>query len=231
MRRLDIIRVLGVVSAGKEARIYRAVTREGSELALKIYLTSTREFRKSIWKYIIGDPRFEREKITSSKKLMALWARKEYKNLRELFEAGVRVPEPRGVLENIVAMEFIGEEGRPAPSLRENPPQTSEEALELFNTLIHYVELSFCEAELVHADLSEYNVLVWRGRPVIIDVGQAVSIKHPNALEFLIKDLSNLTRYFGRELGLDVPQPSALLEVVTRCSERRRDRSAPLRST
>jgi len=53
---------------------------------------------------------------------------------------------------------------------------------------------------LVHADLSEYNIMIWKEKPVIFDVGQSVLIKHPMADRFLRRDLENLHRYFKRQV-------------------------------
>ncbi len=219
MRRLNLRKIYGVVSAGKEARVYRAIDREGKEYAVKIYLTFSSEFKKGIWKYIYGDPRFENARITSTKKLMYLWARKEYKNLDRMYRAGVRVPKPYGVLNNIIVMEFIGEKGIRAPLLREYELD-EEEAKQIFHEIIKNVILMLCKAKLVHADLSEYNIMIYEGEPVIIDVAQAVHVNHPNSLDFLRKDITNIYRYFTKEVGLDLGiELEELLERVRTCRE------------
>ncbi|NIO22159.1 MAG: serine protein kinase RIO, partial [Candidatus Aenigmarchaeota archaeon] len=43
-----ISKVFGVVKSGKESRIYKGEDSEGKELALKIYLVVSSEFRKGI---------------------------------------------------------------------------------------------------------------------------------------------------------------------------------------
>jgi len=217
MRELRLARLYGVISSGKEARVYRAIDRSGREYAVKIYLTFTSEFKKGIWKYIMGDPRFERARIGTTRSLIAIWARKEFKNLQRLFRAGVRVPKPYGVKQNIVVMEFIGRSGVRAPLLKEQPPEEESEALKMFEKIMRNVWLSHCRARLVHADLSEYNIMVYEGEPVIIDVGQAVLTDHPNAYEFLTKDLKNIQRYFEHEIGIKVPDVNELYEVIVEC--------------
>ncbi len=192
----------GVVSAGKEARVYWGVGPRGEDLAVKIYLSATAEFRKSIKKYIEGDPRFESIPRGNFRRLIYEWARKEYRNLVRLSENGVRVPRPRGVSGNIIVMDFLGHQGYRAPLLVETVGELGrEELLEYYEDLMDQVLRMVCRARLVHADLSEYNIMVWDGRPWIIDVAQAVLLKHPHAREFLERDLENLDRFFEEHIG------------------------------
>ena len=219
LRAVGIRRFYGVVSSGKEARIYRAVDREGNELAVKIYLTFTSEFKKGIWKYIIGDPRFENARVTSTKSLMYLWARKEFKNLQKMYKAGVRVPKPVFVYNNIVVMEFIGQKGQRAPLLKEVNLEP-DDAVHILHKIVLYMQTIYCKAKLVHADLSEFNIMLPNLRePVIIDVAQAVSIEHPNSRMFLEKDIVNIRRYFVKEVGLKVRSEEYLFKVVTSCGK------------
>src|SRR5512137_1370618 len=111
----------GVVSSGKEARVYWGTTKQGIDLAVKIYLTSSAEFKSGMHKYIEGDPRFKDVKH-DTRSLIAVWAQKEFRNLKEATDAKVRVPKPVAVKSNVVVMEFIGEDGVSAPSLKEQPP-------------------------------------------------------------------------------------------------------------
>lgn len=220
MRRSVIKRMGGVVSSGKEARVYRALSPDGKYLAVKIYLTSTSEFKKSIWRYIVGDPRFEGVDLGDTRKLIYAWARKEYRNLKRLYEASVRVPKPIAFRGNVVVMEFIGDDGVRAPLLKEafeRGELTEEELDEIFRHLVSYVEAMYCRARIVHADLSEYNVMLWNGEVVVIDVAQAVDLAHPMSWEFLVRDVRNIVRFFREEAGLDVDPPERILERVRAC--------------
>ncbi|RJS85502.1 serine protein kinase RIO [Candidatus Bathyarchaeota archaeon] len=209
MNRGVISEIHGVVKAGKEARIYWGVSPEGEDLAIKIYLTVSAEFRKGMLPYIMGDPRFQNIK-RSGRSLIFAWARKEFKNLVLASEAGVRVPKPIAVSNNVLVMEFIGEKGVSAPTLREvelsRPAST-------YRKLISYVNKLYNGAKLVHGDLSEYNIMIWRNEPVIFDVSQAVPLEHPNAIHYLIRDLQNLNRYFTR-LGVKVTPVEKLLRRI-----------------
>ena len=222
MRRLRIRRFAGVVSAGKEARVYRAVGRDGKEYAVKIYLTVTAEFRKSIQKYLLGDPRFQNVDVSNTKKLFFAWARKEYRNLKRMWEAGAPVPRPYLVYQNIVVMEFIGRNGLRAPLLHEVYRELDEQDLyDIYEQVVEAYRCILCRAKLVHADLSEYNIMLLDDRIYIIDVAQAVSLDHPNAEDFLHHDVENIYRFFAREAGLDVPEPREILEEVRNCSKAR----------
>jgi RIO kinase 1 len=111
----------GVVEAGKESRVYWAKGPEDEDLAVKIFLTSSMEFKKSMLQYIHGDPRF---KVGHDyRRLVYTWAQKEFRNLGEAHRAGVRVPNPIHATENIIIMEFIGEDGVPAPILKQLPAE------------------------------------------------------------------------------------------------------------
>ncbi len=186
--------VNGVISSGKEARVYWGINKENKDLAVKIYLTSSAEFKKGMLKYIEGDPRFKNVK-RDTRSLIAVWAQKEFRNLEESCQAKVRVPKPVVVKSNVLVMEFIGEKGNSAPSLKESPPKNPER---IYKQLVNSVKRLYQKAKLVHGDLSEYNILMWKGNPVIIDMSQSVSIEHPMADFMLTRDLNNLNRFFSR---------------------------------
>jgi RIO kinase 1 len=193
--------VHGVVNAGKEARVYWGKTKDGKDLAVKIYLTTSAEFRKGMLKYIEGDYRFKGVK-RDTRSLIFTWAQKEFRNLEQASQAKVRVPKPIAVKNNVLIMEFIGKNGVNAPSLKEQPPSNPDR---VYSVLLTYLMRLYRKAELVHGDLSEYNIMLWNGRPVLFDMAQAVPISHPMAEFFLRRDVANLNRFFSR---LDVKVPS-----------------------
>ncbi|TRO50354.1 serine protein kinase RIO [Candidatus Bathyarchaeota archaeon] len=191
--------VHGVVNAGKEARIYWGKNKEGKDLAVKIYLTASAEFKKGMLKYIEGDYRFKGIK-RDTRSLIFTWAQKEFRNLEQASRAKVRVPKPVAVKNNVLIMEFIGKNGVNAASLKEQAPSDPENVYEI---LLTYMEKLYQKADLVHGDLSEYNIMMWKGKPVIFDVAQAVPTSHPMAEFFLRRDLTNVNRFFKR-LGVTV---------------------------
>jgi RIO kinase 1 len=191
--------VHGVVSAGKEARVYWGKNKEGKELAVKIYLTSSAEFLKGMHKYIEGDRRFKNVKH-DTRSLIFTWAQKEFRNLEQAARAKVRVPKPIAVEKNVLVMEFIGKNGVSAPSLKEQPPRAPEK---VYSLLLTYLERLYRKADLVHGDLSEYNIMMWNGRPVLFDMSQSVPTSHPMSEFLLHRDLENVNRFFSR-LGVKV---------------------------
>ncbi len=200
----------GVVKAGKESRVYWGKDKQGNELAIKIYLTVSAEFRKGMLKYIEGDPRFKGVR-RDTRSLVFAWAQKEFRNLEQAIAAKVRVPKPIAVKNNVLIMEFIGKNGICAPSMKEHPPRNPEK---IYKTLLNYLRRLYRKAELVHGDLSEYNVMIWNGRPIIFDVSQAVPLSHPLADTLLYRDLKNINRYFSR-LGVKVPSIEECYRKVT----------------
>jgi RIO kinase 1 len=202
--------IYGVVKAGKESRVYWGKDKHGNELAIKIYLTLSAEFRKGMLKYIEGDPRFKNLK-RDTRSLIFAWAQKEFKNLELAVAAKVRVPKPIAVRNNVLIMEFIGKDGVSAPSLKEQKPKNPER---IYAILLEYLQRLYSKAELTHGDLSEYNIMIWKGRPIIFDISQAVPLSHPMAQFLLYRDLNNLNRYFSR-LGVNVFSTDECYKKVT----------------
>ncbi len=187
----------GSVSTGKEANIFYAIRGE-KDLALKIYRITTSNF-KAMQDYMHGDPRFGSVKGTK-RAIVSAWTRKEFRNLKRAEEVGVRVPHVYDMRENILIMELVGQKGNPAPPLKD-VELDPEEAKRVFDKIVEYISLLYNSAGLVHADLSEFNVL-YDGEPVIIDMGQSVTLDHPMARKFLERDITNITRYFQKKYSV-----------------------------
>jgi RIO kinase 1 len=149
--------------------------------------------------YLEGDPRFEG--LEDNKKATVLaWTRKEFANLKRAEKAGVRVPEPIAVQRNVLVMELVGQaDERRAPRLAEVNIENPEQAYEVVR---EYMRRLY-SAGLVHGDLSEYNMIVHEGELVVIDMGQAVTVHHPNSREFLERDCENVASFFSRQ-GIEV---------------------------
>jgi RIO kinase 1 len=150
--------------------------------------------------YIDGDHRFEDIKKSKSKRtLINLWVKKEFKNLKSA-SGHIRVPEPLAFKNNIIVMEFLGEEGVPSPMLKD---AEIEDPKAVFKKIKNDIKRLYKRAGLVHADLSEYNILMMKGEPIMIDFAQAVTRDHPRGEEFLRRDVSNITRFFQKYFDID----------------------------
>jgi RIO kinase 1 len=197
----------GPISTGKEANVYEALGAEDRDVAVKIYRINASNFQQ-MREYLEGDPRFEG--IGSDKKKVVLaWTKKEFANLRRARQAGVRVPEPIAVERNVLVMELVGLVEERARRLAEVNVENPETAFEVVR---EYMRRLY-GAGLVHGDLSEYNLIIHDGELVVIDLGQAVTVHHPNADDFLARDCRNVASFFTRQ-GIDV-DPADLREFVT----------------
>lgn len=133
-----------------------------------------------------------------------LWVANEYQTLRRLHAAGADVPRPfghspaaYGGAGGAVLMEYVGDLDTAAPLLT-SVELAAEEAEPLFERLVRNIEL-WLACDRVHADLSAYNVLYWRGTIKAIDFPQAVDPQvNSNAFTFLARDIDNVCRYFRR---------------------------------
>jgi RIO kinase 1 len=197
----------GPISTGKEANVYEALGAEGRDVAVKIYRINASNFQQ-MREYLEGDPRFEG--IGSDKKKVVLaWTKKEFANLRRARQAGVRVPEPIAVERNVLVMELVGlveDRARRLAEVNVENPETAFEVVREYMRRLH-------GAGLVHGDLSEYNLIIHDGELVVIDLGQAVTVHHPNADDFLQRDCRNVASFFTRQ-GIDV-DAEELREFVT----------------
>ncbi len=183
----------------------KTITKEGKEsqvligddnLAIKVYAIKAAEFRR-MHPYLIGDPRFRRIK-KDKKSIIFAWCKKEYRNLEKARKAGVTCPKPVAFLNNILVMEFLGKDYQPYPRLKDvkvNNPR------KIFNEVIKNMKKLY-KAGLVHGDMSEYNILVG-DKVYIIDMSQSVLLSHPNAQEFLERDVKNICRYFSKYFTVD----------------------------
>lgn len=196
--------VIHPLTSGKEADVY--VVRCGDEeRCAKIYKEAhTRSFKQAV-KYTEG------RKVRNSRRARAMekgsrygreqqedvWQNAEVSALYRLDAAGVRVPRPYGCLEGVLLMELITDDsGDVAPRLAD-VRMSAAQAVDDFGLVIRYVVRMLC-AGIVHGDLSEFNVLVDEGGPVIIDLPQAVdAASNNNAKDMFVRDVTRMTQYYG----------------------------------
>jgi RIO kinase 1 len=110
-------------------------------------------------------------------------------------------------------MEFVGRDGKRAKRLNEVDVENPETAYEVVREYMRRLH----RAGLVHGDLSEYNIVFHEGQLCLLDLGQAVTVHHPNSREFLERDCRNVAAFFTRQ-GFEV-DPDDLLAFVTEVDE------------
>ncbi len=205
-----ITEVIRPVKSGKEATVYlcRAGDRTGEELvAAKVYRSLHQRGFKNDSVYWEGGMRAmsRRTKAAIARRsdfgrdvVFSVWISREKETLEALHRAGANVPRPITQLSSAFLMAWIGDEEEAAPQLRQVRFDDPARAIRIFDFLVGQVELWLAH-DIVHADLSEYNVLFWRGRPVVIDFPQAIDPRfNRNAYSLLQRDLANLARHFER---------------------------------
>ncbi|EPY50865.1 atypical/RIO/RIO1 protein kinase [Schizosaccharomyces cryophilus OY26] len=193
-----ISEINGCISTGKEANVYHAMNEEGKHLAIKIFKTSILVF-KDRDRYVSGEFRFRHGyNKRNPRKMVRVWAEKEIRNLKRVFSAGIPSPEPLLLKHHVLVMSFLGDKkGWPYPKLKD-VDVTAEEATKLYGMVARYMRTMYQVCHLVHADLSEYNMLYHKGKIYLIDVSQSVEHDHPRSLEFLRMDILNITTFFKR---------------------------------
>ncbi|NOR85942.1 serine protein kinase RIO [archaeon] len=200
--------LIGVVMEGKESVIILVTDKDDNKLILKVFKITASNF-KNMQQYIMGDRRFSKIKPTK-RSIVYTWCRKEYANLIRMHDVGVNIPKPYIFLDNMLVMNYIGDENL-APQLKnvkvENPQK-------MFDQVISEYELIYKKAGMVHGDLSQYNILVYDEKPVIIDVGQGVLKEQPNADGFLDRDIKNICNYF-KKLGVKCDEEDIKKRITT----------------
>lgn len=207
-----IVEVLNTLKSGKEAAAYlcRAHPSLGAKYAVaKVCHDRNRRNFANDDSYLAGrffgsgqDTRAILGKTRVGAPMrQAAWIGREYEVMCELEQARADIPKPYASTGEAVLMAYAGNGAGAAPQLQ-HAQLTPELAEDLFERLLWNVEV-FLSCHVVHADLSAFNILVWKDRPVIIDFPQAVDARsNPNARQFLERDLANLARGFTR-YGLD----------------------------
>ncbi|MEM7801478.1 MAG: RIO1 family regulatory kinase/ATPase [Chloroflexota bacterium] len=207
--------VLSIVKKGKEANVYCCKANEKTGLdyiAAKLYrprmfrhlrndaaYKAGRFARDEAGKTIKGsrEKRAMGSKTNFGQKLdFAAWIGHEHRVHQQLFQAQADVPQPLSYRENVILMEFIGEEAQAARTLIDSTITVSE-APALFSQIMENVELML-RMNYIHGDLSAYNILYNRGAIKIIDFPQMVDARtNPNALKFLARDIDRVYTYFA----------------------------------
>ena len=175
------------LGVGKEADVYDALNPKGERIAVKFQRLGRISFRQT-----------RRKRGYTTEKVSWLYqsrlaAEREFRALKLVFPHGVAVPEPISQNRHVLVMGMI--EGAELAECKEIP-----EPKKILNEILLNVRRTYLKAGVIHADLSEYNVILKPDTHVlIIDWPQYVARDHPNADRLLTRDIRNILAFFGRK--------------------------------
>jgi RIO kinase 2 len=195
------------LGVGKEADVYDALNPSGKRIAVKFQRLGRISFRQTIRKRS-----YSIQRSASWLYQSRLAAEREYQALELLFPQGVAVPEPICQNRHVIAMGMI--EGA---ELAEYKGISKPE--KILGEILRNARKAYLKAGVIHADLSEYNIILKSNRHIlIIDWPQYVTMDHPNADELLARDVQNILRYFKRKykLGAELEETTEYVKGVRR---------------
>ncbi len=195
------------ISLGKEANIFSAGTKDGESVVVKIYRLENCNFKKML-EYIRGDPRYADVK-PHKRQIVFQWVKREYRNLLIAREAGVSVPKPIAFVDNVLVMEYIGDDS-PSPPLKDKEPENKEQFL---NHILENMK-KLHKAGLVHGDLSSFNILNRDEKPVFIDFSQSTSSRNRDYMKLLERDIKNIASYFNKK-GISIKEEEIKKKVLS----------------
>jgi RIO kinase 2 len=175
------------LGVGKEADVYDALNPEGKRVAVKFQRLGRVSFRQT---------RRKRGYTTDKASWLyqsRLATEKEFQALKLVFPHGVAVPQPISQNRHVLVMGMI--DGVELAECKEIP-----EPQEILNEILLNIRTTYLKANIIHADLSEYNVILNPYKHIlIIDWPQYVTRDHPNAELLLKRDVRNILRFFRRK--------------------------------
>ncbi len=208
--------ILAIVKGGKEANVYRCAGGPGAHaelVAAKVYrprslrnLRNDKMYREGR-EVLAGDGKAVKK--TDHRVMRALnkktafgqevahtsWLMYEYKTLEQLHQAGASVPRPIAVDGNAILMQYIGDRYVAAPTLHEVRLEPHV-ARRLLDQVMHDLEMML-KVDLIHGDLSAYNILYWEGEMTIIDFPQVTNAKGNTSARFILnRDVRRVCEYF-----------------------------------
>ena len=209
--------ILCMVKGGKEASVYQCTSGKAVQepfLAAKVF--RPRQFRNLKKDHLyrldrdvldengnrivdLGMLKAQRKRSVYGEQIRhQSWLAHEYKTLQTLHAAGGDVPQPYEMGENAILMGFIGGEQSAAPTLNTVTLKRGEVRL-LYQRILRNIELMLSN-DIIHGDLSAYNILYWQGEIVLIDFPQVVSpSRHRSAYQIFSRDVARIAEYFASQ--------------------------------
>jgi RIO kinase 1 len=224
LSRLDFLEdLISGIKTGKEAAVFLGKY-SGGFVAVKIYTDLRVRSFKQDEAYrsgrFIGDARIQKAIEKGSRKGLdahpRLWVQEEFRQMKDLYERGIRVPKAIAVNGSALVMEFIGDEnGNPAPRISDLK-MAKAEVEEAFRQSVQNLNL-IVRAGKVHGDYSTSNLLWHNQKAVVIDFPRVMEFKNnPNANAFLEREVHSLCKSFIKQ-GIKTEELKVLREVRTGC--------------
>jgi RIO kinase 2 len=190
------------LGVGKEADVYDALNPKGERIAVKFHRLGRVSFRQT-----------KRKRGYTTEKAGWLFqsrlaAEREFQALKLLYPCGVAVPKPISQNRHVLVMGMI--DGAELAEWKEimNPKKVLKE-------ILSNVRKAYLKAGVIHADLSEYNIILESDmRILIIDWPQYVTMEHPNAQQLLTRDVKNVLQFFERKHMLTTKLDYVLMYVT-----------------
>lgn len=210
----------GVIGHGKESTVLHATGRDhednsGREVAIKIFKSGGTMAFKTRDSYNKSKcPSYKFDKPKSKNDSLNKWAERGFKNLKLLRRHDIKCPDAISLKKHVLVMTFIGSDASPAPTLKVanlEPAQLRDSYVQILDIM----ETMYKKCELIHGDLSEYNLL-WSSNSVyVIDVSQSMFTSHPNANSFLYRDCKNILGFYERSGLEDILDAKSLFEKIS----------------
>jgi RIO kinase 2 len=190
------------LGVGKEADVYDALSPSGNRIAVKFHRLGRISFRQTRRKR--GYIREHSSWLFQSH----LAAEREFQAMKLVYEKGVSVPQPLSQNRHVIAMGMI--EGGELSRYKD-----IGEAPKVLQEILRNIKKAYLDAHIIHADLSEYNIIMQPdGHVLIIDWPQAIKTDHKNATELLERDLKNVLTFFNRKFNVELTVVEAYKYVI-----------------
>lgn len=201
----EVLEALGKpLGVGKEADVYDALNPKKERIAVKFHRLGRISFRQTIRK------RGYTTEHTGWLFQSRIAAEKEFQALKLVFQKGVAVPKPISQNRHVLVMGMI--EGAELAEHKEIP-----EPKKVLKEILQNIRKAYLKAGVIHADLSEYNIILKPNMHIlIIDWPQYVTKEHPNAQQLLTRDVKNILRFFRRKHTLKIKLAETLAYVTGR---------------
>jgi RIO kinase 1 len=193
------------IKLGKEANIFSAIKGD-KRVIVKVYRVNSCNFNK-MFDYIKSDPRYATLQ-GKKRNIIFHWVQREYRNLMKARESGVKVPTPITFKNHVLVMEFIGTDDGAALMLKDDRPKDVEK---FFDDIVKNMK-KLHKAGLVHGDLSPFNILNFKEKPVFIDFSQCSQLRDSMAEGYLKRDVKNLCIFFKKK-GLKLDEEDVLKKI------------------